>query len=199
MIAQPEKMVGIAGGSCSGKTTLETSLRAKLGDAVAIFPFDDMFVGLPALEGREIDSWEDPSLYRWNDFESHVKALKLGATATIIANSRESKEAGISTRDIEPRRIVVVAGFLALHSPAARELFDLCLYIDLPETEIVRRRIGRARSDKPWDTMEYITGGLLSGHRQFVAPQRKVADYVVEGMLSQEQLANEVTAIITAD
>lgn len=197
MIAKPEKMVGIAGGSCSGKTTLETNLQALMGDALSVLPFDDMFVGLPALEGRVVDTWENPSLYRWNDYERHLQELKLGRIATITANSRESTEAGVSTRNIEPRRIVVVAGFLVLHSPAIRELFDLSLYIDVPEEEIVSRRIARAKPDNPWDSTEYITGALLAGHRQFVAPQREVADHVLDGLLLPEQLASEVMAIIS--
>lgn len=84
-----------------------------------VFPFDDMFVGLQALRTKTITDWEDPSLYHWEDFLRHLRALKAGRPVTIAARSRESTAAGIREKTILPRKFIVVAGFLALHRPEA--------------------------------------------------------------------------------
>ena len=192
----PERFVGITGGSCTGKTMLEHNLAATFGDRLALFPFDDMFVGRTALAGKTVTDWEDPNLYRWDDFVSHMRDLKEGRPATIIAKSRESKVAGIDSRRIEPRPIVVVVGFLALHHPEVRKLFDTTIYLDVPEDEIVRRRVARANPDSPWDSAEYIHEMLIPGHRRVVVPQREFADHILDATVSPEQLAGEVAAII---
>jgi len=196
MLKPPKRFVGITGGSCSGKTTLEHRLAATFGDRLALFPFDDMFVGRTALAGKTITNWEDPSLYRWDDFVGHIRDLKEGRTVTIIANSRESKAAGIDTRQIESRPIVAVVGFLALHHPEVRRLYDTSIYLDVPEDEIIRRRMARANPDSPWDSAEYIHGMLIPGHRRVVVPHREYADHVLDATVPPEQLADEVAAII---
>ncbi len=190
------KLVGITGGSCTGKTTLERGLSEKFGGVFAIFPFDDMFVGREALGDSVITDWEDPNLYRWNDFISHVRDLKIGRAVTIIAKSRESKQAGIDQRRIEPRPVVLVIGFLALHHPKINGLYDTKIYLELSEEEIIRRRRGRANVDNPWDSEEYINGMLIPGHRRVVAPQRERADYIVDASLPPERVVDEIAGII---
>jgi uridine kinase len=198
MPSKPTKIIGLAGGSCSGKTELERNLQARLGNQLSIFPFDDMFVGMSALEGNRIDDWESPALYRWDELFDALNTLRQGHAATFSAHSRESAEAGIRTRTIEPRRVVIVAGFLALHDEAIRSLYDDTVYIDLPEDEIIRRRKERAKPDSPWDTDEYINSGLIPGHRRFVIPQREVAKHIISGLQSREALADEVVMVINS-
>jgi uridine kinase len=190
------KLVGITGGSCTGKTTLERGLTARFGDNIAIFPFDDMFVGRSALGDRVITDWEDPDLYRWDDFVDHVRNLKLGRVVTIVAKSRESKAAGIDQRVIEPRPTVLVVGFLALHHPEINDLYDTKIYLDLSEEEIVRRRKGRANPESPWDSDAYINSMLIPGHRRVVLPQRELADYTIDASLPPEQVVDEIAKVI---
>jgi uridine kinase len=195
-LSPPERFVGITGGSCSGKTTLEDGLRTRFGDHLAIFPFDDMFIGRSALAGQVVTDWESPDLYRWDDFTAHMRDLKAGRAVTIIAKSRESKAAGITTRVIEPRPIIVVAGFLTLHHSEVRELFDTTIYLDLAEEEIIRRRLARATPGSPWDSEEYIHNALIPGHRRVVVPQMEYANHVLDATLAPEQLVDAVANII---
>lgn len=198
MTTSTPEIVGIAGGSCSGKTTLEHNLTTILGDRIIFFPFDDMFVGLAALTGRTITDWEDPNLYRWGDFIGHLHDLKNGRPTTIATHSRESTTHGITSRRIEPRPLVAVTGFLALHHPQARELFDTTIYLDLPEDELIRRRLARANPDDPWDSIDYITTALLPGHRRVVLPQRGYADHILDATRPPDQLAAQLAALLTA-
>lgn len=196
MSAVPNKVIGIAGGSCSGTTTLSKNLEQLLGDELTIFPFDDMFVGLPALEGVRVEDWESPDLYRWGDLFSALRELKLGHAVTVAANSRESTEAGITTRTLVPHRVVVVAGFLALHDDLVRTTYDDTIYLHIPIPEMARRRKARANPDSPWDTEEYINNGLIPGHRRYVMPQLNLANHILDATTTEENIVNRVVDII---
>jgi len=162
----------------------------------AVFPFDDLLIGLDILLDRSTVAWEDPANYRWNDYRNHIRALRAGEAVTLDAKSPTSEEAGIETRLIDPRPIVVVAGFLALHDGKVNGLFDTTVFIDLPEDEMQARRRVRANPANPWDTEAYIADGLVTGTREHVAPQRDIAEYVLDGMKSQEELSEEVLDIM---
>lgn len=196
---RPKKLVGIAGASCSGKTTLVANLANMFGDKMIQFPFDELFVGLPALEGQTVTTWEDPAHYRWADLAQHLRDLKAGHSTRVGATSRERRAAGVSHVVVEPREIVVIAGFLALHDPEVRELYDLTIFMDLPEAQIVDRRLAR-RPDPdnpdPWDKEGYIRGELIEGHRRVVLPQRALAHYIVSGTLPPQTVACTIRKLI---
>lgn len=193
----PEKFIGITGGSCSGKSILSRNLTARFGDELTLFSFDDMYVGHAAVAGKDITDWESPDLYRWEEFITHLKELKAGNPVEFLAN--ESRERRIpECISVEPRRYVIVLGFLALHNAQVRELLDTTIYLDVSEEEIIRRRLARAVPGDHWDNEEYVRGGLIAGHRRYVMPQRELADYILDASQPPEQVADEVAAIIQA-
>jgi uridine kinase len=87
-----------------------------------------------------ITDLDDPLLWRWDDLRRHLADLRAGRPTVVDARSRESRTAGVTRRRIEPRPVVALIGYLALHDAALADGFDVRIYIDLPETEIVRRR-----------------------------------------------------------
>jgi uridine kinase len=192
-------LVGIAGPSCSGKTTLEHGLQVKLADEVAFLPFDEMFNGTWEHDGVRVTDLESPDLYRWEEYQQHLQDLQAGHEA-VISNpqSRESRQHGLKEIVVEPRPIVVSAGFLVLHSFEINDLFDLKLYMDLPEEEIIRRRSGRAHpiDGGQWDSRQYITEKVIPAHRQSVFPQRGRADHIIDGMDAPEQICQTVVGLI---
>jgi uridine kinase len=191
----PPRFIGIAGGSCSGKTILANNLTAHLGSELTLFSFDDMYVGHAAVAGKEITDWESPDLYRWDDFLDHLRDLKAGRSVTILAN--ESPERRVpEILEIEACPVVTVFGFLALHNPEVRDLFDTTVYLDVPESEIIRRRLDRAVPGDPWGSVEYVTGDLIAGHRRVVLPQRELAEHVLDATLPPDQVADKVITII---
>lgn len=195
-IQQPTQLVGIAGGSCSGKTTLVKELVTRLGPGLEVISFDDYFVGTQALKGRGIEDWESPRLYHMDRFVDDLAGLKAGHGVNIACRSRESVARGIISRVIEPKPLVIVEGFLIFHEPAARALFDRKFFVDLPEDEIVRRRLARIQGTSGWDDPTYIADKLLPGHRNLVVPQQNYADTILDGMLTTTQLADQVCTLL---
>jgi uridine kinase len=192
--------IGIAGSSCSGKTTLQNNLRQELGEEqLAVISFDDFFMGVEALDGgKGIYSWETPNLFRWNDYLQTITSLKEGRSARFATHSFDSVAAGITEKIIEPRRFIVAAGFLALHLPEINRLFDSRMFIDIPEEEMVRRRLDRAvqRQSTSWEDERYMKEVLIPGDRQFVQPQSVYADYIIGGLQPPEELMYRVMDVV---
>jgi len=190
--------IAIAGGSCSGKSTLESNLQGHFGDRMASISFDDFFVGLLAIPGGVVENWDDPALYRFDEYEEVMSELKAGHTVGFVPHSYEAKAEGITRRIIEPRPLLAAAGFLALHAPKVNRFFDTTFFIDLPEDEIVSRRLTRSNSREPgpWNDEDYIRRTLIPSHRRYILPQRDVADHVIDGLQSPEAIANQVIQII---
>ncbi len=188
-------IIGLAGASCSGKTTLVRNLAAHLGEALSVFPFDVTFVGFDALRGIEVTDWESPDLYRWDEFLHSIIELKHGRSVTFTAGeSREDESVRIIR--VEPRPIIIVDGFLVLYDKRVRALYDRTIFIDLPEPEIIRRRKAQADPDLPMDSDHYLNTHLIPGYHKYVLPQRKFADHIVSGMLPPDALAAEVTRLL---
>ncbi len=194
---QHTQLIGIAGGSCSGKTTLVEELIIRLGESLEVISFDDYFVGTQALEGLVVDDWESPTLYHMDRFVEDLTSLKAGRSVRIACRSRESVARGISERVVEPKLFIIVEGFLIFHEPAVRPLFDRKFFTDLPEDEIIRRRLARIQGTSGWDDQGYITEKLIPGHRRLVLPQRELADVVLDGTLTTSLLADRVCDLLS--
>ena len=89
-------IIGIGGGSCSGKSLLTDKLSKTLEDS-SIIHFDDFFVGKRNLVGGEVENWENPELYRLDGYLKVLQNLRNGKETIIEANSRESRKLGIDT------------------------------------------------------------------------------------------------------
>lgn len=189
------KIIGICGGSCSGKSTLIENLEVKLKNLTVVH-FDDFFVGKERLEGKEINNWEDPTLYRLDDYEKALEQLSKGKDAEIEANSRESRHEGISSRILKPADYVIVEGFLIFHTERARRYFDKKIYLDIPEEEIIKRRYERMNNGGGKYSDEYIKVTLIQEHRKLVIPQKQYADLIVDATKSSKEMAEEVLAFI---
>ena len=188
--------VGIGGGTCSGKTTLADRLRTRWGDHLAVIEFDDLAIGPAALAaaGVVVTDWDDPDLWRWDDLRGHLADLRAGRSTVVDARSRESRATGVTHRTVEPRSVVALVGYLAFHDPTIRAGLDLRVFVDLPEPEMVRRRLMRAEA--PFNREPYVSTTLIEAHRRLVLPQRALATHVVDGTQPPDALAREVSRIV---
>jgi uridine kinase len=186
------QLIGIAGGTCSGKTTLLNNLKSRLATGVSTLTFDEYFIGSDLYNLDNITNFEDPKLYNYSKFIDDLRQLKSGQSLVIRANSRESSESDIKEKIIASKPIIVVEGFLIFHNPAARELFDKRIFIELPDDVILSRRFARTRGTKHWDSHNYIQNKIIPYHHKYVEPQRNYADYILNGIKSQEEMLEEV-------
>lgn len=189
------RLLGIAGATCSGKTTLERKLAEHYKPGIDILPFDDMCIPYQELGEVEVDDWEQPHMYKFDEYVRHLRALADGQAVTFAANSWQSYQEGIKERTVWPRRLVVSVGFLAMHDQRARELFDNTIFIDIPEEVIEERRVARDSAPGFLDEegmREYVHRHILPAHRQYVVPQAGYANVIIDGTLSEDEVLARV-------
>ena len=190
------KLIGICGGSCSGKSTLVKALASRQTN-LSIIHFDDFFVGKAKINVEEVKNWEDPALYRLDEYVDVLRKLRNGDQVEIEANSRESRQEGLTSRILKPNDYIIVEGFLIFYPQTARQYFNKKIYMDIPEEEIVRRRYERMNSGKGGKySDEYIRKTLIQEHRKIVVPQKQFADLVLDATRPVEELVHEVVNFI---
>lgn len=153
------------------------------------YSYDEYFVGVSEARRRLTTDWESPSLYYNDQYITDLISLREGKIVGIHCRSREVVEQGIKMRMVVPRGLVIVEGFLVFHDPRATAHYQKKIFIDLPEEEMVKRRIARSLGNDEWDNADYIRNGLLQGHRLYVLPQKDKADLILDGL----QPINELT------
>lgn len=188
--------VAVTGPTASGKTTLANGLSARLGADLAVLSLDDLVIGRAALAatGRTVTDWDDPALWRWDDLRGHLADLRAGRPTVVDARSRESRAAATASRRLVPAPVVLLVGHLALHDPATARSFDVRVYLDLPEEELIQRRLSRppaAENREP-----YLTDTLLPAHRRLVLPQKARATHILDATRPPDALADEVAALV---
>lgn len=192
--------IGIAAPTCAGKTSLLDRLQENLGPRMTVVNFDDydrLYPGSKAIEEETahptIINWEDPKLFNYQKFLSDMRRLKNGLSISMLPYSRENDAKKSGVRTVIPSEFTVVEGIFVLHYPAARLLFDLKYYVDIPEDVMIERRLKRSiGSTNPCDQPEYITGPMLDGTRKFVVPQKQYADKVLDGTRPIPELAEQI-------
>jgi uridine kinase len=188
--------VAVTGPTGSGKTTLADGLSTRFARDLSVLSLDDLVIGRAALAaaGRTVTDWDDPALWRWHDLRAHLDDLRAGRPAVVDARSRESRAAGIPTRRVVPAPVVLLVGHLALHDATIARTFDVRVYLDLPEDELIRRRLRRPNAEE--NREPYLTRALLPAHRRLVVPQKARATHVVDATRPPDAVADEIAAII---
>lgn len=197
-------IIGIAGGTASGKTTLARKLyeSTKKVGSVSILRFDDYYYKMDHLtyEERCKINYDHPDSFDVELLISHLQELKKGnpidkPTYDYVVHNR-AKE----TELIEPSNVIIVEGILIFAIPALREMFNVKIFVDTPDDIRLLRRLKRDVEDRG-RTIESVSAQYLETvrpmHEAFVEPSKKYADLIIpEGGKNQIALDFIETKII---
>jgi uridine kinase len=143
-LPQQPIVIGIAGCSGSGKTTLARELATQLDGIV--FPLDLYYRDLAhfPLDSREKQNFDHPDSLESELFIEHVRELRLGRTIQrpVYDFSRHTRVPN-AFEPVEPARVIIVEGILALHYDDLLPLYDFSVYVDAPNQICLKRRIYR--------------------------------------------------------
>jgi len=197
-------LVGIGGGTGSGKTTLATRITEHVGRGmVAIIQQDSYYLDrskMPLSE-RKKTNFDHPDAFDMELLISQMRQLKGGKTVHQPVYCYRTHTRSEETRTIEPCSVAVLEGILVLHPPGLRELMDLKIYVDAPDDVRFIRRLKRdirERGRTVDDVIEQYYDTVRPMHVQFVEPSRAYADMIVPGEGDQTHVMESVMAKITA-
>ena len=178
-------IIGIAGGTGSGKTTVVNKIMESLPQGeVVLLPLDSYYKdssNVPA-DRRQLINFDHPNAFDWDLLHEHVAALREGKsieepTYDYITSTRQPE-----TIHIAPREVVIIEGILALYDTTLRDMMDLKIYVDADPDERLIRVIQRdmmERGRTAQMVMERYMRVLKPMHEQFIEPCKSYADLIV--------------------
>lgn len=178
------KIIGIAGGSASGKTSIVKILKDELGDKAQVIYLDSYYKGFEelSLEDRKKLNFDHPASFEADRLVRDLKALKNGQSIEMPIYDYVAYERKQETTHVEPHDVILVEGLLVLYYPDLRDLFDLKVYVETDSDERLVRRI-RRDTIKRGRTLESVLNQYQDTvkpmHEQFIEPSKKHADVIV--------------------
>ena len=179
--------IGIAGGSCSGKTTLARRLAERLGpDRTACIAIDSYYHRLASAGPEEIDryNFDEPSALDHELLVTHLRGLSVGrAIDRPVYDFKTHARTGDVVR-VDPVPFVVVEGLFTLYWEGVRELLSTKVFIEVPHAVCYARRLERDTRDRgrPREEVlrryEEMTRPMFE---TYVLPTRRFADVAVSG------------------
>ena len=178
-------IIGIAGGTGSGKTTVVRKIFESLPKGeVVLLPQDSYYKDSSSVpvEERQFINFDHPDSFEWELLSKHIQQLKKGKsieqpTYSYLTCTRQSE-----TIHIEPRDVIVIEGILALCDKKLRDLMDLKVFVDADPDERLIRVINRdivERGRTAEMVMERYTRVLKPMHQQFIEPTKRYADLII--------------------
>jgi uridine kinase len=177
------RIIGISGGSGSGKTTIVRRIAEVVPDFVCLAQ-DSYYKSAEFVDNQHITAFnfDHPSAFDTDLIVEHLRALKRGETILVpvydFVHHRRSGE----TVEVAPCSLVLFEGIMVFVDPRVRELLDLKLYVDTPDDIRFIRRLERDITERG-RTVESVIRQYLDvvrpGHFEFIEPTKAYADLII--------------------
>ena len=177
-------IIGIAGGTGSGKTTLTRRLREIFGDDVSVIYHDNYYKRLDHLtyEERCKVNYDHPDSFDTDMMAEDLKRLAGGETIYCPVYDYTIHNRSDQVMEVRPAKVVIVEGILIFEHAALRSLMDIRIFVDTDADVRILRRILRDVEERGRSLESVIAQYLTTVkpmHEQFVQPSRQYADIVV--------------------
>ena len=185
-------VIGIAGGSGSGKTTAADIILKKVGShRIAYLQHDSYYrelTNLPINQRREVN-FDHPDSLESDLMREHIMALKEWKAIEVPVYDFTTHSRTSQTLHVEPRRVILAEGILIFAEPALRSLFDVKIFVDTDADIRFIRRLKRDLEERGRTTemviKQYLTT-VRPMHLDFVEPSKRYADVIIpEGGLNE--------------
>jgi len=195
-------IIGIAGGSGSGKTTVVKKIITALPeDAVAVIPQDAFYYdnGHLTQEEKLKINFDHPNSIEWNLLNSNLDQLKKGESINMPIYNYVTCARAEETILVKPKKVIIVEGILILNNPELRKRLDVKLFVSTENDDrlirIIRRDIiERGRSYN--DVLKHYETFVKPMHQQFIEPSKRHADVIIpEGGKNQVAIDMVVSRI----
>jgi uridine kinase len=178
-------IIGICGGTGSGKTTIARKIIETVGsDKVALITQDSYYRNLAdmPLDERHQVNFDHPDSIDSEMLANHLKRLKLGQPIEMPIYDFKTHTRSEKTQRIEPKPVIIVEGILIFAEPKILNLLDVKIYVDTPDDIRFIRRLQRdirERGRTVESVIEQYFSTVRPMHFEFVEPSRRYADIII--------------------
>lgn len=178
-------VIGIAGGSGSGKTTVAQEILQRVGPARIAFLQHDSYYkdlsGLPPVQRAEVN-FDHPNSLETDLLTQHIAALRDGKAVEVPIYDFSTHSRTDRTFTVQPRGVILVEGILLFTEATLREMFDVKIFVDTDSDIRFIRRLERDLAERGRTTESVIKqyqSTVRPMHLEFVEPSKRYADVII--------------------
>ena len=203
---QASFVIGVAGGSGSGKTTVSRRIRESVNvQQIAYLEHDNYYRDQThlTLEQRVKTNYDHPNSLETPLLVEHVRALQAGQSIAMPLYDFAIHTRSIETRHVEPARIILIEGILIFTEKELRELMDIRIFVDTdPDIRFIRRlRRDMGERGRSLDSVvQQYMATVRPMHLEFVEPSKRYADIIVprggNNQVAMEMIVSRIQAFL---
>ena len=200
-------VIGIAGGTGSGKTTITNQIKERLGADVTVITHDNYYNAQHemTLEERSLVNYDHPDAYETSLLIEHLAALRRGETVEVPVYDFSISDRTDQTTTVAPSRVIIVEGILIFVDKELRDLMDVKVFVDADADVRILRRILRDVKERG-RSLESVVNQYLTTvkpmHELFVEPSKKFADVIIptggQNIVALDMLVNRIETHLRA-
>ena len=177
-------VIGIAGGTGSGKTTLTRKLKERFAQDVTVINHDNYYKShshMPFEERCKLN-YDHPDAFDTQLFIEHLTALRQGQAVQCPTYDYSIHDRSDKTIELRPTRVIIVEGILIFENPDVRDLMDIKIFVDTDADVRILRRVMRDVKERGRSLDSVVSQYLTTVkpmHEAFVEPSKKYADLIV--------------------
>ncbi len=177
-------LIGIAGGTGSGKSTFTNRLKDAFGHKISVIYYDNYYKKqdeIPFEERKKIN-YDSPESLETELLIQHLALLKQGKSVECPVYDYTKHNRSQDTVTIEPKKVMILEGILALENPVLRDMMDIKIYVEADADERILRRVIRDVNERGRDVEDVARQYLETVkpmHYIYVEPTKYKADLVI--------------------
>lgn len=182
----PKKIfvVGVAGGSASGKTTIVNRIKEYFGTDITVISHDSYYKAhdeMPYEERCKLN-YDHPDSFESDKMAEDLRRLIKGNEIEMPVYDYTIHNRSKETVSVEPKQVIIVEGILILENKELRDLMDVKIYVDTDADERLMRRIKRDMKERARSIesiLSQYSDTVKPMHEEFVEPSKKYADVII--------------------
>ena len=177
-------IVGVAGGTASGKTTIVSRIAEYFGNDIVVISHDSYYKAHDGMtyEERSQLNYDHPDSFETERMANDIRDLIKGRTIEVPVYDYTIHNRSDRTVTVTPKPVIINEGILILENKELRDLMDAKIYVDTDADERLMRRIRRDMAERARSIdsiMEQYAATVKPMHEEFVEPSKKYADIII--------------------
>lgn len=194
-------IIGITGGSGSGKTCIVKDLKAAISEGITYLSQDDYYIPREeqVYDDKGVQNFDLPTSIDIPAFVNDIRKLIAGDTVTRMEYVFNNELATPKELTFDPAEVLVVEGLFILHVPEIVELLDLSLFVHARDDQKISRRIVRDQIERNYpleDVLYRYEHHVMPSYLQHILPYKDKADIVINNNVSYDKAFNVVKAYV---